>query len=94
MNLTFNIDKDALAKFKEAKIDDPAARFKGKFVRVEGKVILYRDKPEIKRPGRNHDRRKETAMNSQFHRAGLRPHQFSLRDLLMAATFIAAVGGP
>ncbi len=50
-NLTLFIDKDALAKFKDAKIDDPAAHFKGKTVRVEGKVILYRDKPEIKLSG-------------------------------------------
>jgi DNA/RNA endonuclease YhcR with UshA esterase domain len=50
-NLTLFIDKDALARFKEAKIDDPAAHFKGKTVRVEGKVVLYREKPEIKLSG-------------------------------------------
>jgi DNA/RNA endonuclease YhcR with UshA esterase domain len=50
-NVTLFIDKDAVAKFKEAKIDDPAAHFKGKVVRVEGKVILYRDRPEIKLSG-------------------------------------------
>jgi|SRR6516165_10052444 DNA/RNA endonuclease YhcR with UshA esterase domain len=50
-NVTVYINKDALAKFKEAKIDDPAAHFKGKTVRVEGKVVLYRDKPEIKLSG-------------------------------------------
>jgi DNA/RNA endonuclease YhcR with UshA esterase domain len=50
-NLTLFIDKDALAKFKEAKIDDPAAHFKGKTVHVEGKVVLYRDRPEIKVSG-------------------------------------------
>ena len=50
-NFTLFIDKDALAKFKEAKIDDPAAHFKGKTVQVKGKVILYRERPEIKLSG-------------------------------------------
>jgi DNA/RNA endonuclease YhcR with UshA esterase domain len=50
-NLTIFIDKDALAKFKEAKIDDPAKHFKGKTVQVKGKVTLYHDRPEIKIPG-------------------------------------------
>jgi DNA/RNA endonuclease YhcR with UshA esterase domain len=50
-NLTLFIDKDALAKFKEAKIDDPAAYFKGKTVEVKGKVTLYREHPEIKLSG-------------------------------------------
>jgi DNA/RNA endonuclease YhcR with UshA esterase domain len=50
-NLTLFIDKDALAKFKEAKIDDPAAFFKGKTVEVKGKVTLYREHPEIKLAG-------------------------------------------
>jgi DNA/RNA endonuclease YhcR with UshA esterase domain len=46
-NFTIFLDKDALQKFKEAKIDDPAAHFKGKTVQVKGKVKLYRDRPEI-----------------------------------------------
>jgi DNA/RNA endonuclease YhcR with UshA esterase domain len=50
-NLTLFIDKEALAKFKEAKIDDPAAYFKGKTVEVKGKVTLYREHPEIKLTG-------------------------------------------
>ena len=50
-NFTLFIDKDALGKFKEAKIDDPAAHFKGKIVRVEGKVVLYQNRPEIKLSG-------------------------------------------
>jgi DNA/RNA endonuclease YhcR with UshA esterase domain len=50
-NLTLFIDKDALAKFKDAKIDDPAAHYKGKVVRVEGKVVLYQNRPEIKLSG-------------------------------------------
>ena len=50
-NFTIFIDKDALAKFKEAKIEDPAAHFKGKTVQVKGKVTLYRERPEIKVSG-------------------------------------------
>ena len=50
-NFTLFIDKDALTKFKEAKIDDPAAHFKGKTVRAEGKVVLYQKHPEIKLGG-------------------------------------------
>src|SRR5207253_3150490 len=37
----------ALAKFKEAKIEDPATCFKGKTVRVTGEVVLYQGKPQI-----------------------------------------------
>src|SRR6516162_5831055 len=44
---TIFINRDVLAKFKEAKIEDPAAHFKGKTVQVTGKVVLYRDRPEI-----------------------------------------------
>ncbi len=50
-NFTLFIDKDALAKFKEAKIDDPAAHYKGKVVRVVGEVVLYQNRPEIKVSG-------------------------------------------
>jgi DNA/RNA endonuclease YhcR with UshA esterase domain len=50
-NFTIYIDKDALAKFKEAKIDDPAAHFKGKTIEAKGKVMLYKDRPEIKLAG-------------------------------------------
>jgi DNA/RNA endonuclease YhcR with UshA esterase domain len=50
-NFTVFIDKEALAKFKEAKIEDPAAHFKGKTVQVKGKVTLYRDRPQIKASG-------------------------------------------
>jgi DNA/RNA endonuclease YhcR with UshA esterase domain len=46
-NFTVFINREALAKFKHAKIDDPAAHFKGKTVQVTGKVTLYRDRPEI-----------------------------------------------
>jgi DNA/RNA endonuclease YhcR with UshA esterase domain len=50
-NFTLFIDKDALAKFKEAKIDDPSSHFKGKLVRAQGKVVLYQNRPEIKLGG-------------------------------------------
>jgi uncharacterized protein (TIGR03067 family) len=46
-NFTVFINRSALAKFKEAKIDDPAEHFKGKTVQVTGKVVLYNDHPEI-----------------------------------------------
>ena len=50
-NFTVFIDKDALANFKEAKIDDPVAHFKGKTIQVKGKVVLYRERLEIKVSG-------------------------------------------
>jgi DNA/RNA endonuclease YhcR with UshA esterase domain len=46
-NFTAFINATAAKRFREAKIDDPAAHFKGKTVRVTGTVKLYRDKPEI-----------------------------------------------
>lgn len=50
-NFTLFIDKDTLAKFKDAKIDDPATHFKGKVVEVKGKVTLFKDKAQIKLSG-------------------------------------------
>jgi DNA/RNA endonuclease YhcR with UshA esterase domain len=47
-NLTLYIDKASLAKFKNAKIEDPADHFKGKTVEVKGKVIKFRERAEIK----------------------------------------------
>lgn len=47
-NFTIFIPKETLAKFKEAKIDNPATHFKGKTVRVTGTVTLSREKPQIK----------------------------------------------
>jgi DNA/RNA endonuclease YhcR with UshA esterase domain len=46
-NFTGFINQDGAKKFQEAKIDDPAAHYKGKTVRITGTVKLYRDKPEI-----------------------------------------------
>jgi DNA/RNA endonuclease YhcR with UshA esterase domain len=46
-NFTIFLDKDALAKFKKAKIEDPADYYEGKTIQVKGKVTLYQDKPQI-----------------------------------------------
>jgi len=46
-NFTIFIGKEGLKKFQDAKIADPAEHFKGKTVQVKGKVVLYRDRPEI-----------------------------------------------
>ena len=35
------------ARFREAKIDDPAGHFKGRTIRVTGKVILKDSQPQI-----------------------------------------------
>ncbi len=47
-NFAVVIDKAAAEKFKKAKIDDPAAHFKGKIIQVTGKVTLYMNRPEIR----------------------------------------------
>jgi DNA/RNA endonuclease YhcR with UshA esterase domain len=46
-NFTVFLSQTAMEKFKEAKIEDPAAHFKGKTVRATGTVKLYRERPEI-----------------------------------------------
>lgn len=46
-NFTIFIGREGLKKFKEAKIEDPASHFNGKTVRVTGKVVLFREKPQI-----------------------------------------------
>jgi DNA/RNA endonuclease YhcR with UshA esterase domain len=46
-NFTVFLSKEAVEKLKAAKIDDPAAHFKGKTILVNGKVTLYREKPQI-----------------------------------------------
>ena len=47
-NFTVFIPEAALAKFKEAKIDDPREFYKGKVIRVTGTVTAFKDKPQIK----------------------------------------------
>ena len=51
MNFTVFIDMGATAKFKDAKIEDPAAHFKGKTVEVKGKVTLFKERAQIKLDG-------------------------------------------
>jgi hypothetical protein len=46
-NLAAVIDTTGAAKFKEAGIDDPAAHFKGKTVRVRGTVTRVDERPRI-----------------------------------------------
>jgi DNA/RNA endonuclease YhcR with UshA esterase domain len=46
-NFTVMLGRDALAKFKKAKVEDAAAHFKGKTIRVTGTVKLYNNRPEI-----------------------------------------------
>jgi DNA/RNA endonuclease YhcR with UshA esterase domain len=46
-NFTLFINKAGAEKFKEAKVEDPAAHFKGKTVRATGKATLYREWPQI-----------------------------------------------
>jgi DNA/RNA endonuclease YhcR with UshA esterase domain len=47
-NFTVFLPREAVEKFKEAKVDDPAKHFKGKTILVTGKVTLYREKPQIR----------------------------------------------
>jgi DNA/RNA endonuclease YhcR with UshA esterase domain len=50
-NFAVFIDKATMAKFKDAKIEDPATHFKGKTVEVKGKVTLFKDAPQVKLAG-------------------------------------------
>jgi DNA/RNA endonuclease YhcR with UshA esterase domain len=46
-NLAVAVTEIGKAKFKEAKIDDPAGHFQGKTIRVTGTVILRENRPHI-----------------------------------------------
>src|SRR5262245_32537422 len=46
-NLGVVVTRAGAAKFKEAGVDDPAVHFKGKTIRVKGKVILKEERPRI-----------------------------------------------
>ena len=46
-NLGIVVTKTGAAKFKEAKVDDPAVHFKAKTIRVKGKVIIVEERPRI-----------------------------------------------
>jgi DNA/RNA endonuclease YhcR with UshA esterase domain len=47
-NFTVFIAKDVVEKFKKAKIEDPAAHYKGKTILVTGTVTLFQKKLQIK----------------------------------------------
>jgi len=47
-NFTAVIFRQGLEKFAKADIDDPAAHFLDKTIRVTGTIELYKDKPQIK----------------------------------------------
>jgi DNA/RNA endonuclease YhcR with UshA esterase domain len=46
-NFTVMVGRKAVEGFKKDKVDDVAAHFKGKTVRVRGKVSLFQKKPQI-----------------------------------------------
>jgi hypothetical protein len=46
-NLAVAVTRIGKAKFKEAMIDDPAGRFKGKTIQVQGVVTVKDDRPRI-----------------------------------------------
>jgi DNA/RNA endonuclease YhcR with UshA esterase domain len=47
-NFTVVLFEKAIAGLKKNQIDDPAAYYKGKTIRVTGTVTLYNDRPQIK----------------------------------------------
>jgi hypothetical protein len=46
-NFAVAVTDKGKARFREAKIDDPAGHFKGRTIRVTGKVILKDSQPQI-----------------------------------------------
>jgi DNA/RNA endonuclease YhcR with UshA esterase domain len=46
-NVTIMLGEKAVKAYQEQKVEDLAAHFKGKTIRVTGEVKLYRDQPEI-----------------------------------------------
>jgi DNA/RNA endonuclease YhcR with UshA esterase domain len=46
-NFTIMLGEKAVKAYQEQKVEDLAAHFKGRTIRVTGTVKLYRDKPEI-----------------------------------------------
>jgi DNA/RNA endonuclease YhcR with UshA esterase domain len=46
-NLAVAVTEIGVARFKEARIDDPALHFKGKAIRVTGVVTLKDNRPQI-----------------------------------------------
>ena len=46
-NLAVAVTETGAARFKEARIDDPALHFRGKTIRVQGVVTLKDNRPQI-----------------------------------------------
>src|SRR5262245_32762471 len=46
-NLAVAVTETGAARFREAKVDDPAGRFKGQVIRVTGVVALKDNRPRI-----------------------------------------------
>jgi DNA/RNA endonuclease YhcR with UshA esterase domain len=46
-NMAVAVTETGAAKFREAKIDDPAGHFKGQVIRVAGVVTLKDNRPQI-----------------------------------------------
>ena len=46
-NLAVAVTETGAARFKEARIDDPARHFRGKTIRVQGVVTLKDNRPQI-----------------------------------------------
>jgi hypothetical protein len=46
-NFAVAVTETGKARFREAKIDDPAGYFKGKTIQVSGKVIVKDEQPQI-----------------------------------------------
>lgn len=46
-NLTLFLGSEAIAALKKAGVKSPAAHYRGKTVRIQGRVTLYRDRPQI-----------------------------------------------
>jgi hypothetical protein len=91
-NFTVFLPKETAAKFKQAKIDDPAAQFKGKTIRVTGTVSLYRKRPQIRveEPGQIRVVDKQAATPDPFEKAKVEVVRVELRTLdpALAAYFV------
>jgi hypothetical protein len=91
-NFTAFLPRETLAKFKQARIDDPAAHFRGKTIRVTGTVTLYRERPQIRveEPGQIRVVDKQTATTDPFEMAKVQVVRVELRtlDQALAAYFV------
>lgn len=47
-NFTAFITPQGMRSFKDKKVENPSAEYLGKKIRVKGKVLLHKEKPEIK----------------------------------------------